>query len=49
MASLRKRRVEKHPYIERRRGVCGGRPVLKASSFASTPHDGKRGGRGAVT
>ena len=31
MANLRKRRVENHPYIERRRGVCGGRPVLTGS------------------
>jgi uncharacterized protein (DUF433 family) len=33
MANMRKRPVEKHPYIERRRGVCGGRPVLKGSRF----------------
>jgi uncharacterized protein (DUF433 family) len=33
MAKLRKVHVEKHPYIERRRRVCGGRPVLKGTRF----------------
>jgi uncharacterized protein (DUF433 family) len=33
MAKGRTVKIEKHRYIERRRGVCGGRPVLKDSRF----------------
>ena len=29
---VRKKRVA-HPYIERKRGVCGGRPVIKGTRF----------------
>lgn len=33
MATMRPGPLIDHPYIERRRGVCGGRPVLKGSRF----------------
>lgn len=26
-------RVRPHPYVERKRGVCGGRPVIRGSRF----------------
>jgi len=36
MAKRRPGSIIYHPYIERRRGVCGGRPVLKGSRFPVT-------------
>ena len=28
-----RKRITAHPYIERKRGVCGGRPVIKGTRF----------------
>ena len=31
--SAQKKKTTLHPYVERRKGVCGGRPVIKGTRF----------------